>query len=71
MITRAIVSGVLALILVGALVELSSVPTGRHRSSRGEPVELFTDVLGPDPPTGAELDVDEAPEVAARPTLTR
>ena len=71
MITRAVGSVVLALILVGALVELSSVASGRHQSGRGEPVGFFTDGLGPDPPTGSEIDDDEASEVAASLTLTR
>ena len=71
MLTRAVGSVVLALILVGALVELSSVAGGRHQSGRGQPVGLVTDVLEPDPPTGSELDDDDASEVATSPTLTR
>ena len=71
MITRAVVSVVLALVLVGALVELSSVAGGRHQSGRGQPAGLVTDVLERDPPTGSEIDDDDASEVTAGPTLTR
>ncbi len=71
MITRSVVSFVLALVLVGALVELSCVAAEHGSNRRGAPAGLVTDGVETDPPSALEIDGSEASEGAAGPALTR
>jgi len=71
MITRAVVSLVLALVLVGALVELSCVAAEHGPNSREAPAGLVTDGVETDPPSALEIDGGAASEGVPSPALTR
>jgi hypothetical protein len=66
---RATICVVFALVLVGALVELSCVAGERPRRSAA-PLGLFNDPAAEDPPSMSEINGD-TPDVAASPALTR
>jgi hypothetical protein len=68
MITRALVPLLLALLLVGALVELSCVAAEHGASGREAPGRLVPDV---DPPSALEIEGGDAAENATGPFLTR
>ena len=74
---RAVSSVLLALVLVGTLVELSCVAGERHRSAQpsAAPAAIFrpTPMVDPvvDPPSMSEVDAEEIVEIAASPALTR
>jgi hypothetical protein len=69
MITRALVPLLLALLLVGALVQLSCVAAEHGTNSPAEATRrLVTDV---DPPSALEIEGGDAAENATGPFLTR
>ena len=69
---RSVLSLLLALVLVGVLVELSCLAGERaHVQPSAAPVGLIRPVPAVDPPSLSESDADEVGEIATAPALTR